>query len=136
MRRMRRIPLLALAALAALPALAPAALGAQWRNRYPKLAGSAHHVYVEGYELPVVNAGASDPAASPDGRTLAVASRGWIWLVDRATGAARRVTRGGQMDSRPAWSPDGRLLAFVRDDDSTLAVVVRGRAVMTVYTPP
>jgi TolB protein len=111
--------------LLALMTLAPLALGAQWKHRYPKLVGSNHHVYVEGYELPVLNAGASDPAESPDGKALAVASRGWIWLVDRETGEARRLTRGGRMDSRPAWSPDGRSLAFVRDDGNTLAVIVR-----------
>lgn len=100
-------------------------LGAQWKNRYPKLAGSSHHVYVEGYELPVVNAGVSDPAESPSGETVAVGSHGWIWLLDLTTGDAKRVTRGGRMDSRPTWSPDGRSLAFVRDDGNTLAVIVR-----------
>src|SRR4051812_14975335 len=115
----RRRLVLALSVLAFAPA------HAQWRNRYPKLVGSSHHVYVEGYELPVVNAGISDPAESPDGKTIAVGSRGWIWLIDRSTNEARRLTRGGGMDSRPAWSPDGASLAFVRDDGSTLAVVTR-----------
>ena len=36
-----RIPLLAVAPLA------PAAPGARWRNRYPQLVGSKHHVHVE-----------------------------------------------------------------------------------------
>lgn len=101
----------------------PAALGAQWTNRYPKLAGYAHHVYVEGYELPVISVGPSDPAPSPDGRSIAIASRGWLWLLDPATGAARRITRGASVDSRPAWSRDGRSLAFVRDDGRSLAIV-------------
>src|SRR5688572_13535114 len=109
----------------AVVALLPSALSAQWKNRYPKLVGSNHHVYVEGYELPVVNAGVSDPAESPDGRTLAIGSHGWLWLVDTTTGEAKRLTRGGKMDSRPAWSRDGRSIAFVRDDANTLAVVVR-----------
>jgi TolB protein len=109
-------------------ASAPGVLGAQWKNRYPKLVGSNHHVYVEGYELPIVNAGVSDPAESPDGRTIAIASRGWLWLLDRSTGDAKRLTHGGRMDSRPAWSPDGRSLAFVRDDGNTLAVMVRDLA--------
>ncbi|MDB4891813.1 MAG: hypothetical protein JWL61_3668 [Gemmatimonadetes bacterium] len=113
------------ASFLAITSLASTTASAQWRNRYPKLVGSSHHVYVEGYELPVVNAGVYDPAESPDGRTLAIASRGWIWLLDRTSGEARRVTRGGKMDSRPAWSPDGKSLAFVRDDGSTLAVVIR-----------
>ena len=81
--------------LAAFLVLLPGPLGAQWRNRYPRLEGSSHHVYVEGYELPVLDPGVSDPSASPDGRTLAIASRGWLWLLDLATGEARRLTRGG-----------------------------------------
>jgi TolB protein len=126
---MRSIPFLVLAA--GLAVSTPARLEAQWRNRYPKLVGSTHHVYVEGYELPVLNAGFSDPAESPDGRTLAIASHGWLWRLDRTTGEAKRITSGGQMDSRPVWSPDGKSLAFVRDDGNTLAVVVRELATGT-----
>ena len=98
------------------------ALSAQWTNRYPKVKGFSHHVYLEGYELPLVTIGPVDPASSPDGRQIAIASRGWLWLLDPATGVAARLTHGGGMDSRPAWSPDGRQLAFVRDDGRETAI--------------
>ena len=91
-------------------------LSAQWTNRYPKVKGFSHHVYLEGYELPLVTIGPVDPASSPDGRQIAIASRGWLWMLDPVTGVATRLTHAGGMDSRPAWSPDGRQLAFVRDD--------------------
>src|SRR5690606_13826242 len=120
------VRLVALAVVAS-ALLAPAALGAQWTNRYPKNAGYGHHVYLEGYELPVMTAGAFDAAQSPAGE-LVVASRGWLWRLDTSTGIARRLTSGGGVDSRPAWSPDARSLAFVRDDSRTLAVVVRDMA--------
>ena len=35
-----------------------------------------------------------------------------LWLVDVATGAARRLTNGPTSDDEPAWSPDGTRIAF------------------------
>jgi TolB protein len=116
---------LALAALlVAGLALTAAPADAQWTNRYPKVPGYSHHVYLEGYELPTVSAGITDPAPSPDGRHLAFASRGWLWTLDLETGAARRVTSGQSIDARPAWSPDGQAIAFVRDTGSETSIAV------------
>ncbi len=46
---------------------------------------------------------------------------GHLWLVDVATGAARRLTDGPTSDDEPAWSPDGTRVAFtasrLRDHD-------------------
>ena len=116
----RRILALALLLLATLAG----ALEAQWTHRYPKVEGYSHHVYLEGYELPILTSGPIDPAMSPDGRTVALAARGWIWLLDPASGEARRLTRSGGIDARPAWSPDGRTLAFVRDDGSDTRIML------------
>ena len=102
--------------------VAPGAASGQWTNRYPKLEGYGHHVYAEGFELPMLAAGPTDPAPSPDGRTIAVAARGWIWLLDPESGVARRLTTGPHLDSRPAWHPDGNRLAFLRDDSQRLAI--------------
>ncbi len=97
----------------------------QWTNRYPKLAGVSHHVYLEGYNLPTMNYGATDPAVSPDGKSLAFAARGWIWTMNLQTREAKRLTKTGAVDARPAWSPDGKQIAFVRDDskDTSLGLV-------------
>jgi TolB protein len=51
------------------------------------------------------------PSWSPDGRHLAVAFRGYISLVDIATGSTRRLVRGS---GATTWSPDGRWIAFNR----------------------
>lgn len=112
---------------------------AQWTHRYPKLANTGHHVYHEGFNLPTFSQGPTDPAVSPDGKTMAFAARGWLWTMDVATRQAKRLTRGKSVDSRPAWSPDGRQIAFVRDDsrDTTIMLidVARGRERTLVDTP-
>ena len=111
-----------LGAVAACALLTPTLVHAQWTNRYPRVAGFSHHVYLEGYELPLLTNGPMDPAPSPDGRRVAFASRGWLWMLDVGTGVATRLTSGAGMDSRPRFSPDGQRLAFVRDDGRNLSI--------------
>jgi WD40 repeat protein len=58
-------------------------------------------------------------AQSPDGRRLAVGvglANGTlgIWIKQLDRGPFSRLTYSGQ-DRRPAWSPDGRTVAFIRD---------------------
>ena len=48
------------------------------------------------------------PAWSPDGRKIAVAMSGSIWIVDPTSGNARELTYSRKYHSMPAWSPDGR----------------------------
>ena len=98
---------------------------AQWTNRYPKVEGFGHHVYLEGHEFPSLTSGPIDPAASPDGTTLAYADAGFIWLLDLASGNAVRITKAKDVDARPRWSPDGKLLAFIRDSGSDTSIIVR-----------
>ncbi len=68
-------------------------------------------------------------AISPDGRRLAVgmgAGTGGlnIWIKQLDRGPLTRLSFGGG-DRRPAWSPDGRMVAFIRDTLNTSIVAGR-----------
>jgi dipeptidyl aminopeptidase/acylaminoacyl peptidase len=76
------------------------------------------------------------PAPSPDGTQVAFTvsvydpeqdrANADIWVAPLAGGAARRLTTNRASDSSPAWSPDGRRLAFVsrREDDGAAQLYV------------
>jgi Tol biopolymer transport system component len=64
----------------------------------------------------------------PDGSAAGFHSG--VGIVDLRTGALREITHnpsdgcgGPCTDSNPAWSPDGRLIAFVRDQGDDAAIV-------------
>jgi serine/threonine-protein kinase len=55
------------------------------------------------------------PALSPDGRSLAVSVRDaaihlWIW---RSDGTRQKLTQDGTVNWRPAWTSDGRSVAYL-----------------------
>ena len=97
---------------------------AQWTNRYPKVQDQGHHVYLEGFELPILTSGPMDPAPAPISNRIVFAAKGWLWLLDLNTLAAKRITSSPAMDSRPEWSSDGSKLVFVRDDGSDTQIVL------------
>ena len=49
---------------------------------------------------------------------------GDLWIVPRAGGAARRLTSGVGVETKPLFSPDGNWVAFTGDYDGNLDVYV------------
>jgi Tol biopolymer transport system component/imidazolonepropionase-like amidohydrolase len=58
------------------------------------------------------------PTISPDGRTLLFQAVGRIWSMSLPNGQPRRVTEGERLEYAPAFSADGRWIAFTTWSDS------------------
>jgi Tol biopolymer transport system component len=64
-----------------------------------------------------------DPRFSPDGRRVALAMDGGVWLLDRAQGALTRLSPDSGA-RRPAWSHDGKRVGYVLERGRTTDVRV------------
>lgn len=74
--------------------------------------------------------------ASPDGKTLAFQAFGKVYIQELPSGAPRRLTNTGRdiTEYAPAWSPDGRAIAFTTWSEKTGGAVWRatpGSAALT-----
>ncbi len=66
-----------------------------------------------GEPAPAAVASFAEPAISPDHAQIAFVTGGDVWIVAAGGGAARLLVATGGSASRPMFSPDGRLIAFV-----------------------
>jgi TolB protein len=78
-----------------------------------------------------------DPVWSPRSELIAFQSGSGISVIPAAGGRPRRLTRSAN-DGSHAWSPDGRVLAFLRNFETRLTQVlytvnVRGGALRRIY---
>jgi len=54
-----------------------------------------------------------DPAESPDGKRVAFSAMTHLYTLDLPNGKPQRLTTGKTTEFQPAWSPDGKWLAYV-----------------------
>ena len=68
--------------------------------------------------------GIMHPVVSPDGTQVAFAAVGDLWTM-AIGGSPKRLTHDAFLDTDPAWSPDGKRLAYSTDRDGFMNVWVR-----------
>src|SRR5712692_5891001 len=68
--------------------------------------------------------GIMHPVVSPDGKQVAFAAIGDLWVMP-VGGSPQRLTHDAYLETDPAWSPDGASLAYSSDRDGFMNVWVR-----------
>ena len=79
--------------------------------------------------------GAIQPRLSPDGRTIAFSYQGEIWTAPRAGGLMTLLVSSQGLDTEPAWSPDGKRVAFLRGGGVKVVVFPDGTDIPLPKTP-
>ncbi|MBV8576482.1 MAG: PD40 domain-containing protein, partial [Acetobacteraceae bacterium] len=67
------------------------------------------------------------PALSPDGKQVAFVALNQLWLM-RIGHKPHALTHSRFYKADPAWSPDGRFLAYSTDSDGSMAIFIRNMA--------
>ena len=80
---------------------------------------------------PVVGIGS--PALSPDGRQVVFRALNDLYLLDIGGGPARALTKDAFSKVDPAWSPDGKTLAYSTDKGGSLDLWLRDMSYINAW---
>src|SRR5882724_566638 len=135
MRKVSLIPI----ALAACRLLVAAA-GAQETGKAAKAAVSTTPTIDQSLEWK----SAFNPRISPDGKRVVyeVQKANWeenafdrsLWIVDIATGESHALTSAKKSSTNPAWSPDGKWIAFLSDRSGQIKDTPEGKKQLYVIS--
>ncbi len=80
--------------------------------------------YMYSYYVPQTASTPWRPAWSPDGQEIAFGMAGSLWKMRVDSGVAYELTANPTYDSSPAFSPDGRFLAYTAEDHEGVALML------------
>jgi Tol biopolymer transport system component len=75
--------------------------------------------------------GIINPALSPDGKRIVFEALNQLWILESTGGRPQQITTDSYYKQSPAWSPDGRTIAFSSDKAGTADIYTMDVATRT-----